>query len=815
MLERLQILIDADAKGAQRELEKVGRTAEKELGKVEGSLDRASKRMITFGTGMVVAGAVVAGGLFKAIEASNEAEQQTRKLSNSIQNSSNVFSKNASLLQDQAHALQQVTTADGDAIIGMDAFLVSMGLQETQILKLNPLLVDLSQKAGVDLETAAKAAVKGIDGSAKALKTLGVEIDPARAKAEGFDYVLGQIAKSAGGFAEGEGKTFNGQIAIMKNNLGDIVESVGGGAADVFGPMIGGIAGLAGAAGGANPAIGETAGKLAAVAATGSVVIGTLSFVGGQALKLRDRFTVLGDDGTRSLTNMGKAAAGIGVALGAIGAVVALKAAGDEINRVTQDVIGLNIASNELTLAQGPKAFAKALQDMAVSGEGSIDKLGDFGAKLGFGGTSDPTVEVSGLTFELDNMRKVLDNVKALDDPQLLQATITAFRGAKASGFEAQTVFNNFLPVLDQYQKELDTGGAVADKTAGSTGALGEAVEAQSEAYVAATDAVTVYKDGIKLFADAAGAATASGKAFSDSIERSSNFDNAISGAAELGANFLGFKESIADLPQTIDVTTLSLGGYNEKQTAAVKALVSAGDENSKYLAGLVEQGKGADDVRGSAELLRQKYLEQASQLGLNEEQTRQYLEVLGLTPEQVNTAIKLSEMEMAVFKITAYQSLINSTPPEQLTQFNAQLAAGDVVAAQRTLDDIARRRVATIDVNLPSPPNIGLFERLSNQDFNNNGIVGRAKGGPVTGGQPYVVGEVGPELFVPATSGRIIPNNKIGGGGSGGQLVSAGAQHVFNVTVNAGLNDPAEVGRKVVEALASFERLNGSGWRN
>lgn len=36
------------------------------------------------------------------------------------------------------------------------------------------------------------------------------------------------------------------------------------------------------------------------------------------------------------------------------------------------------------------------------------------------------------------------------------------------------------------------------------------------------------------------------------------------------------------------------------------------------------------------------------------------------------------------------------------------------------------------------------------------SGLPGRATGGPVTGGRPYVVGERGPELFVPAGAGRI-----------------------------------------------------------
>jgi hypothetical protein len=38
-----------------------------------------------------------------------------------------------------------------------------------------------------------------------------------------------------------------------------------------------------------------------------------------------------------------------------------------------------------------------------------------------------------------------------------------------------------------------------------------------------------------------------------------------------------------------------------------------------------------------------------------------------------------------------------------------------------------------------------------------------RANGGPVTGNSPYIVGERGPELFVPSVSGSIVPNNSVG----------------------------------------------------
>jgi len=46
--------------------------------------------------------------------------------------------------------------------------------------------------------------------------------------------------------------------------------------------------------------------------------------------------------------------------------------------------------------------------------------------------------------------------------------------------------------------------------------------------------------------------------------------------------------------------------------------------------------------------------------------------------------------------------------------------------------------------------------------------IMGLAKGGPAQGGKPYIVGEEGPELFVPNTSGTVIPNGTAIGGGGG-----------------------------------------------
>lgn len=60
----------------------------------------------------------------------------------------------------------------------------------------------------------------------------------------------------------------------------------------------------------------------------------------------------------------------------------------------------------------------------------------------------------------------------------------------------------------------------------------------------------------------------------------------------------------------------------------------------------------------------------------------------------------------------------------------------------------------------------VGAFGKTIQANINSAGsIPGRAIGGPVTMGSPYMVGERGPELFVPGASGRIVPNNALGGG--------------------------------------------------
>jgi hypothetical protein len=73
-------------------------------------------------------------------------------------------------------------------------------------------------------------------------------------------------------------------------------------------------------------------------------------------------------------------------------------------------------------------------------------------------------------------------------------------------------------------------------------------------------------------------------------------------------------------------------------------------------------------------------------------------------------------------------------------------------------------------------------------------GIPANAYGGSVMGNRPTLVGERGPELFIPGGNGTIIPNSNMRGGGGGSPI---------SISVDArGSNDPAAVRAQVQQGI-------------
>jgi len=89
--------------------------------------------------------------------------------------------------------------------------------------------------------------------------------------------------------------------------------------------------------------------------------------------------------------------------------------------------------------------------------------------------------------------------------------------------------------------------------------------------------------------------------------------------------------------------------------------------------------------------------------------------------------------------------------------------------------------------------------------------------GGPLTKGDPYIVGEAGPELFIPSDSGTLIPNHSLGGlggntAGLGGNTAGIGSAGGTAVTVNVAgsVQTERDLAKSIADTLAG---LNKSGF--
>lgn len=125
--------------------------------------------------------------------------------------------------------------------------------------------------------------------------------------------------------------------------------------------------------------------------------------------------------------------------------------------------------------------------------------------------------------------------------------------------------------------------------------------------------------------------------------------------------------------------------------------------------------------------------------------------------------------------------------------------------------------RIATVEVRAP-----GLLEALArarelnrllgsnvagaNARAGTNPISGRASGGPIEAGRPYVVGEEGPELIIPSQSGTVMTaaqTKAMQSGASGGSAVGGGSRSV-GVQLGWSASMPA-VMRTLAEALTPY----------
>ena len=806
LLERLQILIDADAKGAIREFDKIGKEAAKASGKVEGKFAKLSNNLTNIGSGVALGGIAVLGGLGKLAMMSEEAEKQTLKLDNSIKNSTQSFAGNGKALKDLANDLQQVTASDADALVGAESLLVSFGLTEDQIKTLLPLVNDFSRKFGVDLEASAKVVGKALNGSTGGLKKYGVEIDKTSLKADAFGTVVEGLAGSVGGFARTEGKTFSGQLEILKNNLGDLAESVGGGAASVFGDLAGGAASAVGKLNELNPAIGDTVGRIGAIGGLAATAVGGFAVVVGQFAKVK----AAAIDATGGLTKFGKAAAGLGIAAG----IFAAYQIADAIDSAALSTERYQKTARNLADAKGPVETVKALKDLEQQSDSAADKFLRFGDLLGTGvrQANKATIEIQGVEFTVSKLKGALSDLVEAGDAQALAAALKIIESGATGSKSSLDLVNG---TLEQYKKKLAdlTGGQalaiVAQRE--QSAAIAETVDKydkQNATYEGISKSIKTLEADIKLLNAQYAAADAAAAGFGKAIEESTRLDDAVGAVGTLRGSIQGLNGDLTGIPKSINDALNPFAKVSEEGQKAVDAVIGFGNASIGYIQQLIAQGAG-NLVPAVAERLRGQLTAALKAAGVPPDQIDDYLGLAGLDPIQIEAALKVSnvEAELNILKtrIELFKSEIEEAPLAIRVAIDQAIISGEIQTANRLL--------SYVNTNITVGVKVKVVERDSLLGTLAPGLVisdeaprkKRAVGGPVNKSMDYMVNERGPEMFVPNTSGFIMTSNDskalISGVNSLLQGGYSSPSNTFNITTTDPVLSAVEVVRRQRDA--------------
>ncbi len=283
----------------------------------------------------------------------------------------------------------------------------------------------------------------------------------------------------------------------------------------------------------------------------------------------------------------------------------------------------------------------------------------------------------------------------------------------------------------------------------------------------------------------------------------------------EYSSKLLNIKYQIGAIDETLTkragVRAEIIASQNDKTRAAMAFDETTNDLKTKRLeleletnTLLAEQtGKAEEQYRQQQQAIAEAIVNldmQKIKISAVTEAQQQALQLLEIENTLKKAGIVLTDADRQALglKIAEIQKLTKEqeaakTAAQQLkdiyTDIGMSIKSGIVDAIQgavdgtKTLGEVASGVLKNIANKLLDVAiNMALFGAISGTGTG-GGLLGalfkpkpRANGGPVTGGSPYIVGERGPELFVPGRSGSIVPNNQLAGGGDTNVVVNVDA---------------------------------------
>jgi uncharacterized protein YlxW (UPF0749 family) len=594
-------VIKADASGAVTELKKVSGEIDKTTSGAVSKLDKFAGAATKAGIVMVSAAAAGAGAIFKLAQgASNLAESVNAvnvtfgdaadgilELGEAAATAVGLSKSEFNGLAVQFSSFAKTVSGDGgDVVATMDtlttrvadfASVMNLDVPEAARIFQSALAGETEpiKKFGIDLSAASVAAFAVANGISESAASM-TEAEKVTAR---YGLLMESTEQTAGDFANTSDGLAN-QQRILSANLKNLADGIGTGAL----PML-------------------------------------MSLVAGQVIKMRDRFTTLGDDGVRSLNNMGKAAKGLGVGMGiATLAVVAFELNQKRQNDSLHESLDLMGELSRLAAEELPDAY----RDMLVAGLMAGNSLSEVMQKFA--------------ESNLEAAMRVRDNAEAMGiatDQQdaLIHAinveivarktqakTTDEYTGAEeaATDATAASVKETF-----NLKKEMEGGIDVTET----------AVQAQ-EALVAQQEAAA------ESAADQAEALADLTKELIDAVDSIFNLENA---TLDLNSAYAAYQESVL---ATTALLQDSEATDREKEQALrdlrSEELATAASALATAQAYAAEKG-AAEGSAASAQLQKEKLQELQAQFPELRDEIQEYINKLNAVPGVIKTRFEIT----------------------------------------------------------------------------------------------------------------------------------------------------------------------------
>jgi len=233
MDDEIRVIVKTELAEAIRDIEKFANKTKDSMNDVSKETNKFTKLLANLGTAVAgfeaISGAVEylkeawldAAKAQKELVLLNESFSQTGMGAAAAREATDAFKR-------FAEEQQKVTVYSDSTILSAGRYMEALsGLTEQGLEKATKAAMGFASATGGELQSVLEQLSESSEGGKNAFKKYGIEVSETGTKAQKLEQIVSQLNKRFGDFAEREGQTVVGQMAIMKNSMASLQQQIG------------------------------------------------------------------------------------------------------------------------------------------------------------------------------------------------------------------------------------------------------------------------------------------------------------------------------------------------------------------------------------------------------------------------------------------------------------------------------------------------------------------------------------------------------------------------------------------------------------